>query len=138
LWLVELVEIKKRHAWQDVVNLLLGIWAFLTPWVVGHHPVATIVDNYVVVGVVITFCAGAAVIAFRPGQEGINMVLGAWLLISLWWLEFRTVPAFVWSAIVIGALVMLCSAMAAIERFDDKDAAKRSNELRSVSSRRMP
>jgi hypothetical protein len=116
--------IKKQRVWQDVLNLFLGIWTFLTPWVVGQHPGATVVNNYVSVGILITFCAGAALVAFRPWQEGINMVLGAWLLISPWWLEFRTVPAFVWSAIVIGALVMLCSAMAAIERFDDKDAAK--------------
>jgi len=111
--------------WQDVVNLLLGIWAFLTPWVVGRHPGATIVDNYVIVGTLITFCAGAALVAFRPWQEGINMVLGAWLLISPWWLQFRTVPAFIWSAIVIGAVVMLCSVMAALERdSDDKGAAR--------------
>jgi peptidoglycan/xylan/chitin deacetylase (PgdA/CDA1 family) len=60
--------------------------------------------------------AGASLVAFRPWQEGINMMLGAWLLISPWWLQFRTVPALVWSAIVIGLLVMLCSAIAAIKR----------------------
>jgi SPW repeat len=117
--------IKKQRMWQDVANLFLGIWALLTPWIVGQHPGSTVVVNYVVVGILIIFCAGAALLAFRPWQEGINMMLGAWLLISPWWLEFRTVPGLVWSAVVTGVLVILCSAVAAIQRFsDNNDAAK--------------
>ena len=118
-------SIKKQGVWQDVVNLFLGILAYLTPWIFGQHPGATVVDNYVVVGILITFCSGAALVAFRPWQEGINMMLGAWLLISPWWLEFRTVPALVWSAVVIGVLVMLCSATAAIQRSSDNNDAAR-------------
>ena len=28
----------KRDVRQDLVNLFLGIWAILTPWLVGNHP----------------------------------------------------------------------------------------------------
>lgn len=115
--------VKKQYVWQDFVNLFLGIWVFLTPWVIGHHPAVTVVANYVIVGILVTFCAGAALVAFRPWQEGINMVLGAWLLISPWWLEFR-LPALIWSAVVIGVLLMLCSAIAAIKRDSHERAAK--------------
>jgi SPW repeat len=117
-------EVTTKHVWQDFVNLFLGIWAFLTPWVFGHHAVATVVADYVIVGILVTFCAGAALVAFRPWQEGINLVVGAWLLISPWWLEFRTVPALTWSAVGIGVLVMLCSASAALKRDSDEGAAK--------------
>lgn len=107
---------KKQYVGQDVVNLFLGVWTFLTPWVIGHHPGAVVVANYVIVGILITFFAGAAVIAFRPWQEGINMVLGAWLLISPWVLGFRAIPSLMWSAFVIGVLVVSCSALALIKK----------------------
>jgi hypothetical protein len=93
---------KKQSGRQDVVSLILGIWAFLTPWVFGRHPHVA-VANYVIVGILITFFAGAALVAFRPWEEGINLVLGVWLLISPWLLGFRVIPSLTLSAVVIGA-----------------------------------
>jgi formate hydrogenlyase subunit 4 len=109
---------------QDFVNVFLGIWAFLTPWVIGHHGGAAVVANYVIVGILITLFASAAIVAFRPWQEAINIVLGAWLLVSPWLVGFKAIPSLMWSAVVIGVLVMLCSAIGLIERRSDESGAR--------------
>ena len=107
---------KKQNMRQDLVNLYLGVWAVLTPWLVGHHPGTGVVADYVVVGILISFFAVAALIAFRPWQEGVNIVLGAWLLVSPWVLGFRANPTLAGSAVLIGILVIICSAVALIRR----------------------
>lgn len=115
---------KKQYVGQDVVNLFLGIWAFLTPWVLGHHPGAGVVADYVITGILITFFAGAGMIAYRPWQEGINMALGAWLLVSPWVLGFSAIPSMMWSAVVIGVLVVICSAFGLIKKQSHEHMAK--------------
>ena len=103
---------KKRYVWQDVVNLYLGIWVLVTPGLNGHRLSAKLAANDVIVGILIAFFAGAALIVFRPWQESINMVLGAWLLVSPWVLGFQAVPSLMWGSVVIGVVVMFCSAVA--------------------------
>jgi SPW repeat len=115
---------KQQNLGQDVVSLFLGIWTFLTPWAIGYHPGTVVVANYVIVGILITFFACAAVVAFRPWQEAINIVLGAWLLVSPWLLGFRAMPSLMWSAVVIGILVMLCSTFGLIKKHSRKAIMK--------------
>jgi SPW repeat len=114
---------KKQSRGQDVINLFLGIWAFLTPWAFGYH-LGVAVANYVIIGILITFFSGAALVAFRTWEEGINIVLGAWLLISPWLLGFRAIPSLMWSAVVIGALVILWSAIGLIKGRSGEPLAK--------------
>jgi hypothetical protein len=102
----------KRNVRQDLVNLYLGIWAVLTPWLVGHHPAAAVVADYGIAGILIVLFACAALIAFRPWQEGVNIVLGAWLLVSPWVLGFEANHSVTPSAVLIGALVIICAALA--------------------------
>lgn len=106
------------------MNLFLAIWAFLTPWAIGHHPDTAVVANYVIVSILITFFAGAALVAFRPWLEGINIVLGAWLLDSPWLLGFRMIASLMWSAVVIGYLVIIFSALALIKKQSQDPLAK--------------
>jgi SPW repeat len=101
----------KRNARQDLVNLFLGIWAIITPWLIGNHPAGGVVADYGIAGILIAFFACAALIAFRPWQEGVNIVLGAWLLVSPWVLGFRANASLMWSAVLIGVLVIICSAL---------------------------
>jgi hypothetical protein len=106
----------KRNAGQDLVNLFLGIWAIITPWLIGNHPAAGVVADYGIAGILITFFACTALIAFRPWQEGVNILLGAWLLVSPWVLGFRANPSLMWSAVLIGVLVIIGSAVSLLRK----------------------
>jgi predicted signal transduction protein with EAL and GGDEF domain len=107
---------KNQYSWQDFVSLYLGAWTFLTPWIVGHPAGAAVIASYVIAGCMISFFAITGLVVFQPWPECINIVLGIWLLVSPWLLRFASVGSLRWSALVIGALVIICSGFAVSEK----------------------
>jgi len=105
---------KKQH-WQDWVNLLLGIGILFSPWAVGHGVNGAVRSSYAIVGIAVTIFAIVALAAFRPWEEWVNLVLGAWLLVSPWLLGFSAVTALRWNAVLIGALIIVCAGWALSE-----------------------
>ena len=73
--------------WQDWLNLLLGIWVCLSPWALKFADNASATRTAVVVGFLIIASQVFTVWALRLFEEWINVVLGAWLVISAWLLE---------------------------------------------------
>jgi hypothetical protein len=113
---------KKQH-WQDVVNLVAGLWIFFAPWVLGAHAGA-LVGNYVVPGILITLCAITGLAEFRPWKEWVNILLGIWLLITPWFLHSRGGTALSWNVAVCGAVVIVCACWALSEERGRKPLAK--------------
>ena len=108
---------KKQH-WQDSVNALLGVWVFLSPWLLQHAMAGaamlsgvggTAMWNFYIVGIAIAVFAVAAVLAFYLWQEWGNLTLGAWLCLSPWLLDFGTSAALTWNAVIVGMLVFVLS-----------------------------
>jgi membrane protein YdbS with pleckstrin-like domain len=93
------------NAWQDVVNLVLGIWLAVSPYVLGYADQATPAWNAYVVGVVILVIAAAAIWAFQKWEEWINAVLGLWLIVSPWILGYSEVATPLWNQIIVGVVV---------------------------------
>jgi SPW repeat-containing protein len=114
---------KKQH-WQDGINLLAGLWIFFAPWVLRSHAGTLAIGNSTVLGILITFCAITGLAEFRPWKEGINILLGAWMLISPWLLHFSGVTALTWNAVVSGAVVIVCACWALGEERGRKPLAK--------------
>ena len=48
---------KQVKHWQDPVNVLLGVWMILSPWVLGFHEVRNAVIATVLTGVVVMVLA---------------------------------------------------------------------------------
>jgi SPW repeat len=107
---------KNQYSWQDFVSLYLGAWAFLTPWVIKHPAGADVIASYVIAGFMISFFAITGLLVYRPWPERANVVLGGWLLVSPWLLGFARVDSLRQSAVVIGALVIVCSGLALKEK----------------------
>ncbi|MGO4683702.1 SPW repeat protein [Hyphomicrobium sp. 2TAF46] len=74
--------------WQDSANVLLGIALFISPWALNYVTETNAALNAHIVGAVITLLALAALFAFRVWEEWISAVLGAWLIIAPWVLNF--------------------------------------------------
>jgi len=98
--------------WQDWVNLGMGGWLFVSPWVVdfGHIPAAA--WNCWMMGVVVAAVSVAALIQFVRWEEWINAGIGLWLLASPWLLGFADADqtGALWnhvaSGVVIGVLAL--------------------------------
>jgi hypothetical protein len=78
----------KKEEIADVVNLALGAWLFLTPWIFGFVPESSASWNAWISGVVIGALAIAALVAFAEWEEWINLALGLWVVASPWVVGF--------------------------------------------------
>lgn len=91
--------------WRDVVNLVLGIWIVVSPWALGFAGEQLAAWNAYIVGVIVAVAALAALVEFHRWEEWVNVVLGAWLVISPWVLGVAAVSALLWNQIVVGIVV---------------------------------
>jgi len=101
--------------WQDWANLILAIWLFISPWVLGFatagEPNATFTTtaawNAWIVAIVIAVFSIAALARAQPWEEWINLVAGIWLFISPWILKYSGTSSALWNALIIGAIVFI-------------------------------
>lgn len=101
--------------WQDAGNLVLGIWLFLSPWIVGFAGESAAAWNAWIIGVVIAVVAAGAIYDFQKWEEWLNVVLAVWLVISPWLLGFSALAAAMWNAVIVGLLVLALAFWAAME-----------------------
>lgn len=70
--------------WQDWLNLVLGIWICVSPWALNFTDNASATGIAVAVGFLIIVSEVFTFWALRSLEEWINVLLGAWLVISAW------------------------------------------------------
>jgi hypothetical protein len=100
---------------QDVINLILAICLFLSPWAVGFTGDMAPAWNAWIVGVALAVLAIAALTAFAEWEEWVNAVLGVWLIIAPWLLGFAGHMPALWTHVVLGALIVVASGWAVWE-----------------------
>ncbi len=108
--------------WQDWGNLLLGAWLFISPWVMQYPadiPNAT--WNAHILGAAIVVFSAFAVYMPRIWEEGINIALGVWMIVSPWVLRFALEREVTTNAVIVGALV---TALAVGAMVHDKSVRK--------------
>lgn len=91
--------------WEDWASWVLGIWLLLSPWTLWFYLDEVATRNAVVVGLLIVFTEVVELSIFRDWEEWINVVLGAWLLISPWVLGIHALSATA-DFLIIGLLVV--------------------------------
>ncbi|HWI28692.1 MAG TPA: SPW repeat protein [Stellaceae bacterium] len=127
---------KRSNRWQDWTNLVLGLWLFISPWVLRYAsgaatapagggagaaatggPAGSVVGmaaaganaswNAWVLGALIALLSISALARMEFWQEWINLLLGVWVFIAPWVLGFVALAAAAWDHWVVGALVFL-------------------------------
>jgi hypothetical protein len=91
--------------WQDPLNLILGLWMIVSPWVLQHQANTQATSNAVILGILIALAALVALFKVMAWEEWANVVLGIALLISPWVLGFSTLMAAMWNAVIVGIVV---------------------------------
>ena len=92
---------------QDWVNLVLAVLLIISPWVLTYSTDTTAAANAWVSGVVIGLLAIAALTALAEWEEWLEMLVGAWVVISPWTLAFASDGIAAWSHVVLGLLVII-------------------------------
>jgi uncharacterized membrane protein len=97
-----------------VINLLIGIWVFVSPWVYGASLNPDAWNSWVVGALIVIFAAiriGSP--AGGRGVAWINTVLGAWLFISPWLFGYTTNGGRFINSLIAGAAVFIISIVGA-------------------------
>ncbi len=96
------------------INLVLGIWLIISPFLLGHSDVSF--WNQIIVGLIIAVLA--AIRAFgaydAPWMSWVNVALGIWLIISPWVLGYSVVASALWNDVIVGVLVIVLGAWSAM------------------------
>lgn len=68
------------------INILLGLWLLVSPWVFGYHEGAAATLNSVIVGALIAILAASRLASFRTsvGLSWVNVLLALWTIASPW------------------------------------------------------
>jgi len=99
-------ELTLPKQWEDWVSLALGVWLCASPWLlqfVGGDMIVT--QNAFLVGLLLIITEFLTLTVFRVWEEWINVVLGAWLVVSPWVLGI-TALAPTADFIIVGSLVL--------------------------------
>ena len=93
---------------EDMINVVAGIWFFISPWVLGAYNSGWLTLSNALFGAVIAIFALAAVYRLMPIEELIVAVLAVWIFISPWVLQ-PTSDALAWSNWITAAVVAIAA-----------------------------
>src|SRR5256885_1516128 len=92
--------------WQDWVMLVLGVWLYLSPFILGYTDYGNSMSvNSFTFGIIVAALALAALSRPQMWEEWVNLVLGLWLIIAPFALGFRYETAATTNHIVVGLLI---------------------------------
>lgn len=93
--------------WQDWVNVALGSWLAVSPWVMGYWLDRGAAASALGVGAgVVFFNLISACRLVDEGQELFNILLGAWLALTPLWLDFAGETAAMINSVVVGIAIV--------------------------------
>jgi len=99
----ERVSMSERSAsGNSWVNIVLGIWVIISPFVLGIHTPKGIWNN-IVIGAVVGILAIIRWRMHQPGWSWLNLILGIWLVISPFVLFLS--GAVMWNNVILGIIV---------------------------------
>ncbi len=106
----------RQYGWPSGINILLGVWIIISPFVLGFQNLPAAVWNNVIVGILVGLFAliRSSSSYSPPGWSWCNVVLGAWLIISSFVLGFVHTPAALLNNLIAGVVIGLLALSRAV------------------------
>jgi hypothetical protein len=80
---------RTRKRWQDWLNLALGVWLLLAPFIIHESGTSDVAAwNSYVCGGAVALLAAVALVQPVAWEEWINLAIGLWLTVAPWLLDF--------------------------------------------------
>ena len=93
--------------WQDQVILLLGVWLFVSPWVLGIPTDSPKAINAYAIGAVMAVLAAFDLYKTYFWAVVVNLLLGAWVAISPWVPAFADRGVMMSNSVIVGVAVVV-------------------------------
>jgi hypothetical protein len=100
----------KRAMNADVVNLVVGLGLFASPWAFGFAAESPTNWNAWLSGILIAALAGAALAIFAEWHEWMALAAGVWVALSPWVLHFSATGTVASLHVIAGILVAAIAA----------------------------
>ena len=113
---------QERETVPDLYNLFLAAVLFLSPWLFRLTNEPGKIDLWIT-GIIIGLVSLAAVITYRDWEEWLNVLMGAWLIVSPWLLGFPHTRA-MHISIGIGVVVVLLAFLDLFLHYEKRHAAE--------------
>jgi len=98
----------QTDAGVSVINVLIGIWLIISPFVVAaFNPLMNMRANNVILGILVGLVALFRASGMKAGWSWANVVLGIWLIISPFALGVSSNVTVVWHNVIAGIVVAL-------------------------------
>lgn len=105
-----------QRRWQDGLNLILGVWLFFAPFLGVPGMTGDAAWNSYIFGFLIALFSVSALARPQKWEEGVNLVLGIWLILAPFVLGFLQMSGTAWNQIVIGIVIAIDAAWALAQR----------------------
>jgi hypothetical protein len=108
----------KPKRWQNWVNVALGAWVAISPWVVGFADQRSAALTAWILGTAVVFFAGAGVLMHEAWEEAITIILGMLLMGAPWAFDFAGHRAAMTNVVLGGVLVAVFAIWAMLRVMD--------------------
>src|SRR5919205_391969 len=99
---------RARTRWQSWLNVIVGVWLFISPWVLGTTRDGATAWNAWIIGAAIFVVALIPLgTSASPPAPWVNVILGVWLFISPWVLRYTDVSNGAVNAWIFGVVTVL-------------------------------
>ena len=102
----------KALQWEDWAGVALGAWLLASPWLFGYADQSAAMMNALVMGTILVLEEFLDVGVHEAFEEWIDVVAGAWLVISPLALGFQASTAASVNAIAVGVLTVAFAMLA--------------------------
>ncbi|MES2931979.1 MAG: SPW repeat protein [Pseudomonadota bacterium] len=107
--------------WQDQLVLVLGIWLFISPWVLSYASDTSPAWNAHIAGIIIAVIAALELYRTYFWAAVINLLAGLWTAISPWALGVASDSTYMTNALIVGIAVF---ALTLWEMISDPELSK--------------
>ncbi len=100
------MDIQEAWAWEDWVDMVLGVWLAISPWILGFAATdGGATRNALFVGIAVAVLSGSTFLIYNAIEEWLDLGLGIWLIVSPWVLSSSGDGALVADFVIVGAVV---------------------------------
>ncbi len=89
------------------INLVAGVWLIIAPFIIGYVALESALWNDILCGAIVLILAAirVAMPLRHVWLSWVNLVVGLWLIIAPFVLDYAAFPAPVWNDILVGILI---------------------------------
>ena len=106
-----------KTRWQDWINMVVGLWLFFSPWTLAYTDMTSAAWNAYLLGAGIVVFSIWALFNPQIWEERINFILGLWLFVSPWILQYTREMTPTLNMIIVGIIVAVLSVTLLVTRW---------------------